>query len=167
LKLKSKINTNIDFKEKTLSIKLSDNKNTAIYLSVHEPNRIVRSKSKNYVTNSHIIDYKLNVKTEHLLPPPFETNFFNYPDNIGRKDLPKSYEECKDQCSKIRANDQKFKCKCKRDCMIETFDLDLEQTISLRNKRENVRKTHESISIRRKEREEHFYDLPAMSLTEY
>jgi len=107
------------------------------------------------------------VKTEHLLPSPFKTDCMTYEKNIGKTDEYKSFHECEEKCKnkidpsfKKSENLKKIDCHCAKDCKTEIYYFHLLEP------RQYLIEII-SIIIKRENREEHIYHLPAISFTKY
>ena len=136
---------------------------------VHPSNQLVTSNhihKRNKILYGFYGTFNLNVKTEHLLPSPFKTDCMNYEKNIGKTNEYKSFHECEQKCkNKISLslnkseNLKQIDCHCAKDCKTEIYYFDL---LSYQN---NL--LWSTISIKRENREEHIYHLPAISFTKY
>jgi hypothetical protein len=108
LQLKYKENqTTLGISKPSITLWILDVRDTDSYhLALHPSNQMV--KSSNQLSKSHnlrhIRIFSLQVKTEYLLPSPFETNCFDYNENIGKNHSKayRSHQECmeKEECKR-------------------------------------------------------------------
>ena len=75
---------NVNIIKPMISIIILDTKGLNVFLSIHPANQLATTELKNnIILNLHSYVFNLSPKTEYLLPPPYDTQCFNYEDNIG------------------------------------------------------------------------------------